>query len=224
MLAPLWNDLCNWDYQQFGEVFYWHDEYMERFLIEWSNFRVAHAQPHQSLHFQVILYDPLRYPTLTGDSEIVFHYHSFHNQNSQENYATIGIEDPTELIGLEYSFNNEFYLPNQLLTSQQSLKFTTGPFPEAVATSVAEHNLLLGYPNPFNSRFTLHLTQPRSGPVRVEIYNLLGEQVVLLQDGILRAGIHQLYWDATAYPSGLYFYRVSGVTEQMLQGKCLLLR
>lgn len=226
MVAPFWDDLCNYLYQRFGDIFYWHDQDQGRFIIEWSEFRITGAQPAMSLNFQVVIFDPLLYPTATGDSELIFHYLDYHNLDGQENYATIGIEHQTEQFGLEYCFNNDFYLPNQQLSSQQSILFTTGPVLSSTVEMepVDAPTLCRGYPNPFNSSFNLQLTLARNSLVEVAIFNLLGERVAVLQDGWMHSGDHILQWQADSAPSGLYFYRVTTDTERLLQGKCLLIR
>ncbi len=224
LIAPLWDDLCNWDYIQEGDIFYWYDLALNRFLIEWSDFSIANGSSSLSVSFQVELRDASFYPTFNGDSEILFHYLEFNNLDSWENYATIGIEDPTERFGLEYSFNNRFLVPNQELASEQSLKFTSGILPEAVIPDPPELTLRRGYPNPFNSRFTLEFELTSPGPVTAVVYNLLGEEVARLSDGRLAGGRHRLHWDAAEHPSGLYLYRVQAADGATLQGKCLLLR
>jgi hypothetical protein len=129
MVAPFWDDLYNWlsePEQQLGDIFYWYDAEGGRYYVEWSEFRISGAQPVMSQNFQVIIHDQEQFPTLTGDSELIFHYLDYQNLHSQENYATTGIEAPGEQQGLEYSFNHEFNMPNQELNSLQSIKFTTG--------------------------------------------------------------------------------------------------
>ncbi|HNW59722.1 MAG TPA: FlgD immunoglobulin-like domain containing protein [bacterium] len=66
------------------------------------------------------------------------------------------------------------------------------------------------YPNPFNPTTTLAFDLPAAGAVQVVIYNGLGRQVRVLQDGLLQAGQHRLQWDGRSdrgemAPSGLYF-------------------
>lgn len=62
-------------------------------------------------------------------------------------------------------------------------------------TSVAS-GLDPNYPNPFNAstQITYRLAAP--GPVRLEIYNVLGQSVRTLVDEFQAAGFHQVHWDA----------------------------
>ena len=54
---------------------------------------------------------------------------------------------------------------------------------------------------------------PYSSPVKLEIYNVLGQKVKELFNGRMEAGSHQFIWDGTAsdgddVTSGVYFYRL----------------
>ncbi len=224
MVAPFWDDLYNWQYQQQGEIFYWHDMEQGRFYVEWSEFRISGAQPVMSQNFQVVIHDQQNYPTATGDSELIFHYLDYQNLDSDENYATIGIEAPGEQYGLEYSFNHEFNLPNQELNSLQSIKFTTGPLLQGIEEEPDVIQLVRGYPNPFNSSYSLQFTLNHPGEVEVTVYNLLGERIALLHQGPLNAGQQLLHWQADSAPSGLYFYSIRIDNAPSLSGKCLLIR
>jgi len=67
------------------------------------------------------------------------------------------------------------------------------------------------FPNPFNARTTINYTLPKSGPVTLSVYNLLGQRVATLFEGLQDAGEHKVVWDALSAPSGVYFVRlVSG--------------
>lgn len=70
------------------------------------------------------------------------------------------------------------------------------------------------YPNPFNPSTQIGYNLPQSGNVRLEIFNVLGQQVKTLLDNSVEAGHHVVTWDATdnsgrAVASGIYFYRLT---------------
>ena len=50
-------------------------------------------------------------------------------------------------------------------------------------------------PNPFNATTNVSFTLPVDSRVRMEIFNLLGQRIAVLEDGILQAGSHQAVWD-----------------------------
>ena len=82
-------------------------------------------------------------------------------------------------------------------------------------------DLLSAYPNPFNPATTLALELSQSGPARVNIYNLNGQLVQTLVDGMMAAGRHSLTFNGAGLPSGLYLARLT--TERGDQVNRLLL-
>ncbi len=52
------------------------------------------------------------------------------------------------------------------------------------------------FPNPFNASTQIAYRLATPGPVRLEIYNVLGQPVHTLVDGFQAAGFHQVHWDA----------------------------
>jgi leucyl aminopeptidase len=78
--------------------------------------------------------------------------------------------------------------------------------------SPAAYALLPNYPNPFNSSTTIPYDLMEESEVRLEIFDLLGRRVALLEEGTASAGRHQAYWDAGAVSSGVYLARLSWPT------------
>jgi len=63
-------------------------------------------------------------------------------------------------------------------------------------------------PNPFNSATTILYILPNSTNVSITIYDRLGRQVEVLVDQNQDAGEHTVEFNASNYPSGIYFYRI----------------
>jgi len=68
-------------------------------------------------------------------------------------------------------------------------------------------------PNPFNPVTNIKFAIPASGEVKLEVYNVLGQQVRLLVNENMDAGYHEVIWDGkdtggTQVASGIYFYRI----------------
>lgn len=83
-------------------------------------------------------------------------------------------------------------------------------------------------PNPFNSSTEMEISIPRAAPVTVEIFNLLGQEICRLYDGILPAGVSRLRWsavmdDTRPAPGGVYFYKLKA-GETVLIKKMVLLK
>jgi hypothetical protein len=79
---------------------------------------------------------------------------------------------------------------------------------DPISAIPAEYILMQNYPNPFNPATTIRFALPRSGYVKLEIFNMLGEQMRVLSDGLREAGHHSIVFEAKGLPSGLYFYRL----------------
>ncbi|UCD93516.1 MAG: T9SS type A sorting domain-containing protein [Candidatus Zixiibacteriota bacterium] len=69
------------------------------------------------------------------------------------------------------------------------------------------------FPNPFNPITNVIYSLPDPGHVRLEVFNVLGQRVRILNDSEMPAGRHTAVWDGTddngsAIASGIYFYRI----------------
>jgi alpha-L-fucosidase len=71
-------------------------------------------------------------------------------------------------------------------------------------TMVLEQN----YPNPFNSTTIISFTLPSTSFVSLKIFDALGREVSTLLSEELSAGIYSQQWNASDFPSGIYFYRL----------------
>ncbi len=69
-----------------------------------------------------------------------------------------------------------------------------------------EFALSQNYPNPFNPVTVINYQIPKSGNVKLTIYDALGKEVNTLVNESQNPGNYQIEWNATAYPSGVYFY------------------
>ena len=71
-----------------------------------------------------------------------------------------------------------------------------------------KYTLEQNYPNPFNPVTQIKYALPTQGNVSLIIYDLRGRQVGRLINGNIAAGTHHVMWDASNFPSGIYFYRL----------------
>ena len=71
------------------------------------------------------------------------------------------------------------------------------------------------YPNPFNesTRITFELNQ--SAHVRLAVYNVLGQEVAILNDGVLEAASHSLDFSGIQLPRGVYYYQLDAAGQRI---------
>ncbi|MBL1213812.1 MAG: T9SS type A sorting domain-containing protein [Ignavibacteriae bacterium] len=62
------------------------------------------------------------------------------------------------------------------------------------------------YPNPFNPSTKISFSISEPGHTELNIYNILGENVITLLSETLTTGKYEISWNATGFASGVYFY------------------
>lgn len=70
-------------------------------------------------------------------------------------------------------------------------------------------SLKQNYPNPFNPQTKITFSIPRQEFVQLKVYDLLGREAAILVNENLSPGNYSIDFDASALPSGTYFYRIT---------------
>ena len=65
------------------------------------------------------------------------------------------------------------------------------------------------YPNPFNPLTTINYGLPEYGTVKIAVYDISGRQVARLFNNYQSPGFYSIKWNASSFPSGLYFIRMT---------------
>lgn len=73
------------------------------------------------------------------------------------------------------------------------------------------------YPNPFNSATNIRFTIADEANVSVKVFDILGREAVILLSEHSVPGTYYSTWDATRFPSGIYFCRLQ--TDYVRSGK-----
>lgn len=131
MIAPFWDDLV---LLSGGGVYRYYNSEEHYLVIQYQNLKNGYNRTSEET-FQVILYDPMFYPTSLGDGMIKFQYKVFNNVDVggggyspvHGNYCTVGIRDHTSSRGLEYTYNNQYPQAAQQLANNKALLVTTVP-------------------------------------------------------------------------------------------------
>jgi hypothetical protein len=69
--------------------------------------------------------------------------------------------------------------------------------------------MIKSYPNPFNNQTKLAFQIQSDDRFELAIYDILARKIEVLFCGDAIAGNHQIIWDATTFPSGIYFAALS---------------
>jgi hypothetical protein len=83
--------------------------------------------------------------------------------------------------------------------------------------------LVQNYPNPFNPSTSIEYYIPETGIVTLSVYDLLGNLVTELHNGIQSSGTHSVVFNAEKLSSGTYFYRLN-YNGKSVSKKLLLLK
>ncbi|MFC1619948.1 T9SS type A sorting domain-containing protein [Candidatus Neomarinimicrobiota bacterium] len=91
-----------------------------------------------------------------------------------------------------------------------------------------EYRLSQNFPNPFNPQTSIQFTCPNLGWVRMDVYNLLGQRVTTLVDGIYQGGTYNVNWEGVddrgiPVASGVYIYSLI-TNDTRIARKMLLIR
>ena len=207
LIAPFWDDL----YQVSSpprKIYIYNDARNHRFIIEWNVRNRAPGNPAEK--FQLILLDPEYYPTASGDGEIIFQYAEVHNIFglwNDNHFATVGIESPDNLMGLEYSYWNHYAAGAAVLTDGRAIKFTTNtpvhlspPVIDDLTITVSGDDLILDWGD-------------APGAVIYHIYRFTQPYFSILGMAPYDSSTASEYTDSGAANEGSLYYRVTWEDE-----------
>jgi hypothetical protein len=113
--------------------------------------------------------------------------------------STFGIDQNNELYLCSYSSAGQIY---KITGSPIGIPPNEGGVPSGFF-------LRQNYPNPFNPVTVIGFTVPAAQEITLKIYNSLGREIQTLVNGYFTAGSHEVKWDASNYPSGIYIYKLT---------------
>ena len=115
---------------------------------------------------------------------------------------------------LKGNFEGTFYIDDvRLVAARPASSPNTAVLEQHQSTSPASFALAQNYPNPFNSGTVIRFNLPQSNEIELAIYNLAGQKVMTLVQGLRQAGTYAINWDGKdergmILASGVYLYEL----------------
>jgi hypothetical protein len=146
------------------------------------------------------------------------------NENDWDNVGFVdGNGTTTEIT--RYSFRDKIEKPGtykyRLMQIDFDGTFNYSPEIEVDINGPTDFSLFQNYPNPFNPSTNIKFALPEKANLIIAVYNSLGEKVANVFNSEIEEGYHQIEFDASSLPSGVYFYRFE--SEQFVSVKKMLL-
>jgi hypothetical protein len=138
--------------------------------------------------------------------------------NSGANNLTINPGDTQKLaiaqmIARGSDRKNSVTVLKQLCTSVRN-SYLIGIKP--ISNEIPTHFMVYqNYPNPFNPSTNIKYEISKNTLVKLSVYDILGKEIAVLVNEKQEPGTYKVEWDASNYPSGVYFYSITatGFTE-----------
>ena len=94
---------------------------------------------------------------------------------------------------------------------------------EEESTIPLNYELTQNYPNPFNPTTLIKFSVVKTADVTLKVYNILGQEVATLINGVKNPGVYQVNFDASELSSGMYIYQIQA-GEFVTSKKMMLLK
>jgi len=135
------------------------------------------------------------------------------NDTPDTSVISIGLED---MAGTGGDYSGSYFVIDDLAfgNGTTDIKQQDGITPQ-------RFELQQNYPNPFNPTTTISFDLPKQSYVTLNVYNVLGQKVATLVNGVKGAGWHHEVFNASNLPSGLYLYKIT--TDKFTNTKKMLL-
>ena len=149
----------------------------------------------------VHIFDECIYPTMAGSVD--GNLHILYNVDATPGVA---LDDDHD-----YQENSQYYV-----------KYAVGEFTglEDNVVLLSDINVSQNMPNPFNTTSVVRVDLDKSAALSLEVVNLMGQHVLVMDRGEVNSGTHFFNIDASELPSGIYFYTVkaneNSVTHKMI--------
>ena len=169
-------------------------------------------------------FDGLNFPSYIGydkspAGDILERNNIYYNSGTPQ---TTGIAfDPASYY--QYTLTSTADVPSVVMNNAGSGKLVAAVTAEAQELKPETCSLEQNYPNPFNPSTRISYTIAKTGPVKLCVYNMLGQAISVLVNKEQSAGEHTAEFNAAGLPSGMYIYTLQ-TTNGLMSKKMLLVK
>lgn len=121
-----------------------------------------------------------------------------------------------------YSFTNKNITPGKYCYRLRQIDFDGSyKYSKEIVVEVTapiKYSLEQNYPNPFNPTTTISFSLPADAKVSLSVFDVLGREVTTLIKKTMTAGYYDIDFNASAYPSGVYLYRLRAEGDNPASG------
>ncbi|MDB4126200.1 lamin tail domain-containing protein [Candidatus Marinimicrobia bacterium] len=108
-------------------------------------------------------------------------------------YSILVIVEPT---------NNMLFTSNDMFEIAEIMVANSND--EVAVTMLNDFSLSSAYPNPFNPSTSFDVSIPNAGYLNIGVYNISGQLVDVIANGLYNENNYTFSWDAAEMPSGMY--------------------
>jgi glucose/arabinose dehydrogenase len=122
-------------------------------------------------------------------------------QDTEHNISSFGVDEQNELYICTHSNQSSTRIYKLKITPVSHLEQERRIFPQDL-------QLFQNYPNPFNPATAIGYQLSAVSEVELSIFNIIGAKVAILVSAIQQPGRYEVQWEASGFPSGVYYYRL----------------
>jgi hypothetical protein len=108
-------------------------------------------------------------------------------------YSILVIVEPTN--NMLFTSNDRFEIAEIMVANSNN---------EVAVTMLNDFSLSSAYPNPFNPSTSFDVSIPNAGYLNIGVYNISGQLVDVIANGLYNENNYTFSWDASEMPSGMY--------------------
>ncbi len=138
----------------------------------------------------------------------------------QLSYSWVVPDNPTNLGQIVIYQDNNNAVDYQDMSGYFTINATTTGITDKIDLP-KDFIIYPAYPNPFNNSTIISFKLPEKSQVKINVFNIVGEEVKILVNSEMQPGLHKIRWNADEVPSGVYFYAIE--TKNFVETRKLIL-